>query len=58
MPEMLFYEKPVPLSNITHADWKLDRSELRYEFADKINSVVLAGIEFVEASKDLSLIHI
>jgi len=52
MPEMLFYEKPVPLSNITHADWKLDRSELRYEFADKINSVVLAGIEFVEASKD------
>ena len=44
MPEMLFYEKPVPLSNITHADWKLDRSELRYEFADKINSVVLAGM--------------
>ena len=56
MPEMLFYEKPVPLSNITHADWKLDRSELRYEFADKINSVVLAGIEFVEASKDYPIV--
>ena len=36
MPEMLFYEKPVPLSNITHAERYLHSSELRYEIADKI----------------------
>jgi len=56
MAEMLFYEKPVPLSNQTHADWRLKLSEKRFEFAASINSVVLAGIEFVEASKDYPIV--
>ena len=56
MAEMLFYERPVPLSNQKHADWRLKLSEKRFEFAKSINSVVLAGIEFVEASKDYPIV--
>ena len=56
MAEMLFYEKPVPLSSVNHADWTLRLPEPRFGFAASINSVVLAGIEFVEASKDYPIV--
>ncbi|MGB1189742.1 MAG: SapC family protein [Pseudomonadales bacterium] len=56
MAEMLFYEKPVPLSSVHHADWTLRLPEPRFGFAASINSVVLAGIEFVEASKDYPIV--
>jgi hypothetical protein len=56
MAEMLFYEKPVPLSSVNHADWTLRLPDPRFGFAASINSVVLAGIEFVEASKDYPIV--
>ncbi|MFT7560686.1 MAG: hypothetical protein ACI93R_002608 [Flavobacteriales bacterium] len=50
MATMLFYQNPTPLDKKKHINLKLNR-KVGYGFADKINSVPLAGFEFFEASR-------
>ena len=51
MPELLFYNKPVPLNRQSHANARVRPVAGNYSFAAAINSVPLAGKEFVEACK-------
>jgi hypothetical protein len=56
MADLLFYQKPVPLNAKTHGDWRILTDEQHYGFAADINSVLLAGIEFIEACKEYPIV--
>lgn len=52
MANLLFYEKPAALNKVTHKDYKIKPVGDNFKFAARTNSVILAGIEFTEASKE------
>ena len=56
MPELLFYNKPVPLNRQSHANARVLPAAADYSFAAAINSVPLAGKEFVEACKEYPIV--
>jgi hypothetical protein len=56
MADLLFYQKPVPLNAKTHGDWRILTGEQHFGFAAEINSVLLAGIEFIEACKEYPIV--
>jgi hypothetical protein len=56
MPELLFYSKTVPLNRRTHARARLQPVIRDYSFAATVNSVPLAGKEFVEAVKEYPIL--
>jgi hypothetical protein len=56
MSELLFYQKPVPLNAKSHGSWRISRGDLHFGFAADINSVLLAGIEFIEACKEYPIV--
>jgi hypothetical protein len=58
MPTMIFYETPVALNRDRHRGLKLDRQAGRYDFARSTNSVLLAGTELAEASKDYPVVFV
>lgn len=55
MAQLLFYEKPVPLNKDAHREFKIRTSENFYAFSKATNSVLLAGVEFVHASKEYGI---
>ena len=56
MANLLFYQKPVPLNKNDHKDKKISSSGRNFDFAGKTNSVILAGVEFSEASKEYPIV--
>ena len=56
MKQLLFYEKPVALSTEAHRDLRLDTTRSNLAFARETNSVILAGVEFVHAAKEYSIV--
>lgn len=52
MANLLFYEKPAALNKVTHKNYKIQPVGDNFKFAKKTNSVILAGVEFTEASKE------
>jgi hypothetical protein len=55
MTSILFYEKPVALNREAHKTVKIG-AVADYLFAAKTNSVILAGIEFIEATKEYPIV--
>lgn len=56
MASLLFYDKPVPVQSDKHSKLKIKASEGKFDFAAKTNSVILSGVEFVEASKEYPIV--
>lgn len=56
MSELLFYEKLVALNRARHQNLRLKPMEDGYAFSGGVNSVPLAGIEFFEASRDMTVL--
>jgi hypothetical protein len=52
----MFYNKPVALNKVTHKEVKVTPIDGDYSFAKKINSVIVAGIEFTEAAKEYPIV--
>jgi SapC len=55
MASVMFYEKPVLLNRELHKNKKIAHSS-SFAFAQKANSLYLAGVEFVEACKEYSIV--
>lgn len=56
MSAFLFYRQPVPLNRQAHARAKVRPVAGDYSFSHGVNSVPLAGREFVEASKEYPIV--
>ncbi len=56
MKQLLFYEKPVALDKEAHKNLKLDASNGDLSFAQKTNSVIVAGVEFIHAAKEYTIV--
>jgi hypothetical protein len=56
MSELLFYEKLVALNRTRHKTLRLKALEDGFTFSGGVNSVPLAGIEFFEASRDMTVL--
>lgn len=54
--QMLFYERVTPVNKVRHADWCIDNSAPRYEFARKVNSVPLTAIEIPHAAREYTIV--
>ena len=52
MANLQFYKNPVPLNKNEHKDKKISSLGQSFMFAEKTNSVILAGVEFIEAAKE------
>jgi hypothetical protein len=55
MPEMLFYDKPVPLNRETHRKLKI-RPVASFAYAARVHSVPLAVSEFAAAGRQLPIL--
>jgi len=55
MAQLLFYEKPVALNRTAHAKLRV-APNTDFKFAANTNSVILTGIEFIEASKEYPIV--
>ena len=55
MAAVMFYEKPVLLNREAHKAKKIALSS-SFSFAQKANSLYLAGVEFVEACKEYPIV--
>lgn len=55
MSSLLFYENPVALNREEHKEVKVG-TVADYLFAAKTNSVILTGIEFIEAAKEYPIV--
>ncbi len=58
MAQLMFYEKPVPLSKDVHKELKIIPNKAGFGFARRTNSVILSGMEFVIAAKEYPIIFI
>jgi hypothetical protein len=58
MAQLMFYDKPVALNKEKHKNLKLTNNESGFAFANKTNSVILSGMEFVRAAKEYPIIFI
>lgn len=56
MATQLFYQDPVPLSADAHRGLSLSAPAGDYRFAIHTNSVLIAGVEFIEAAKEYPLV--
>ncbi|MBF0620746.1 MAG: SapC family protein [Magnetococcales bacterium] len=56
MTTLLFYENPVPVQTDKHQKTKIKPLENKFRFAAKTNSVILSGVEFVEAAKEYPIV--
>ncbi len=56
MKQLLFYENPVALDKEAHKNLKLDASTGDLSFAKKTNSVIVAGVEFIHAAKEYTIV--
>ncbi len=56
MDSLLFYQDPVPLDTHVHRALRLAPVLNDYRFAAKTNSVPLAGLEFIEAAKEYTIV--
>lgn len=52
----LFYERPVPLNANEHRGLRLAPPGGDYGFASGTNSVIVAGVEFIEAAKEYAIV--
>lgn len=57
MPQLHFYENPIPLEKTKHAKLKLNRTP-NFDFAAKVNSVPVAGVEFFKCSRHFPVVFI
>jgi hypothetical protein len=53
--QLLFYNEVVPISAERHANWHV-RSLQDYSFTNKVNSVPLMAVEFLNASSDFPIV--
>jgi len=56
MANLQFYKNPVPLNKNEHKDKKISSLGQSFMFAEKTNSVILAGVEFTEAAKEYPIV--
>ncbi|MEX2488677.1 MAG: SapC family protein [Pseudomonadales bacterium] len=56
MANLLFYDKPVALNKVQHKNLKIKPMANDFSFARNTNSVILAGVEFTEASKEYPIV--
>jgi hypothetical protein len=56
MSTLLFYKKPTALNATLHRDLKFVSEASNYQFANATNSVILAGVEFIEACKEYPIV--
>lgn len=56
MANLLFYDKPVALNKVQHKDLKIKPMGNNFSFASDTNSVIVAGVEFTEASKEYPIV--
>jgi hypothetical protein len=56
MSELLFYEKPVILNRERHKKLRVKAMDDGFAFSGGVNSVPLTGIEFFEASRDMTVL--
>jgi hypothetical protein len=52
MASLLFYENPVPLDKKAHRKLRVKLADADFAFAENINSVILAEVEFQPAARD------
>ena len=53
--QLLFYNEVVPISAECHKNWHV-RPNTDYSFTDKVNSVPLMAVEFLNASADFPIV--
>ncbi|AWK84924.1 hypothetical protein DEW08_00885 [Azospirillum thermophilum] len=58
MPISMFYERPAALNREQHATIKLKPNGMDFSFAAGVNSVPLAGVEFVEAARSYPIFFV
>ncbi|HEY8605580.1 MAG TPA: SapC family protein [Noviherbaspirillum sp.] len=58
MTTMIFYERAVALNRDRHQKLKIRILPEHFSFADKTNSVLLAGSEFAEACRDYPIVFV
>ena len=58
MTNFAFYEKVVALNSELHRDLKFDTTQVNFSFARDTTAVLIAGIEFAEASRDYPIVFI
>ncbi len=56
MPTLLFYDKPIALNSEAHRNLKIKPSDDGFKFSGKTNSVLLAGVEFLEGCKHFPIV--
>ena len=56
MATLMFYGQPTPINRNKHRDARIRSIAGDYSFAAATNSVLLAGVEFVEASKEYPIV--
>lgn len=56
MSTLLFYKKPTALNASLHSNLKFVNEANSYQFAHATNSVILAGVEFIEACKEYPIV--
>lgn len=56
MAPLMFYGKPTPINRNKHKDARIRSIAGDYSFAGATNSVLLAGVEFIEASKEYPIV--
>ena len=56
MTQMLFYEDPKPLSPAAHGGLKIRQTPHRFGFAERVNSVLCAGVEFAEIAHEYPIV--
>lgn len=58
MAELIFYQKPVALNKDAHRNLRIAAQPVNFSFAAPTNSVILTGVEFVEAAKEYPIIFV
>lgn len=58
MSNFAFYEKVVALNSELHRNLKFDTNQVNFSFARDTTAVLIAGIEFAEASRDYPIVFI
>lgn len=57
MAQLHFYEDPIPLDKIKHANLKLNRSA-DFSYAKNVNAVPVAGVEFFKCSRHYPVVFV
>ena len=57
MPQLHFYNDPIPLEKTKHVNLKIDR-EPNFDYAEHVNSVPVAGMEFFKSSRHFPVVFV